>query len=151
MPRAQIQREIFVVTAWSPRGWGWGYPSALIVIVCRIRIETLPNPSPFTFAPVCRLFPFWAFNHPSWCNYPMQRIKTLYEPKIALLVVRSSAVALHLLGTPLTLPPCFFRDRAEMVFAPVMPCRFHALKKIRWHFPRSVERPLVLPSCFMRQ
>lgn len=34
----------------------------------------------------------------------MQRIKTLYGAKIALLVVRSSAVALHLLRTPLVLP-----------------------------------------------
>lgn len=34
----------------------------------------------------------------------MQRIKALYGAKIALLVVRSSAVALHLLRTPLVLP-----------------------------------------------
>lgn len=60
-------------------------PSALIVIACRIPpVKTHWRTSPFTFAPRWHLLTLWASNHLSWCNYPMQRIKALYEPKNAL-------------------------------------------------------------------
>lgn len=65
-------------------------------------------------------------------NYPMQRIKTLYEPKNALLCCPCSAVALHLRRTPLTLVFFAFACFALKFWPHVSFCQlFHALKNFR--------------------
>ena len=115
-------------------------PSALIVIMCRIRIETLPNPSPFTFAPRWHLLTLWAFQPCLRCNYPMQRIKTLYEPKNALECRHpfswpcGNGSRCPKLDNDSLLTPCRFADSTHWRKSADI---FHALKNVRPCFPRA--------------
>ena len=129
-------------------------PSALIVIACRIPpVKTHWRTSPFTFAPRWHLLTIWASNHLSWCNYPMQRIKALYEPKNALECrppfswpcgngFRSChAVQIpRIEENPLTFPARNIRCdgvKGEGVGMGVPPYPFHALKNVRPCFTRA--------------
>lgn len=81
-------------------------PSALIVTVCSKRVR---------IRPLLRL-PLYAV------YFPSERPITSHG---AITQCNESKPSMSL-KMPLNAVP-LFRDRAEMVFAPVMPCRFHAL------------------------